>query len=233
MEKEKKTTIGDIDVAMAVIAHQAVDCFRGIEQPKTIQPNKLVSCTGGTFFGIRGEKWPTTQSGEPLIPWLQVVCTDMKNVYGAFYNRKAVCFYINHDLETYEATSAVDDTDFVVREYSLNDDLFPLVRPPQLKGYPFHQVDWKRDKDYPAISSYCELFDDNVYASLCKMKQFKFENRSGIKIGGWPTPIQGRQEYPGSCDLQIDMTENYTYGDSGIGYLTRTGNHWYVNFDCC
>lgn len=88
-------------------------------------------------------------------------------------------------------------------------------------------------QDYPSISKYNRLFDEAVYDSLCAIKNFKYDNLSGIKIGGWPTPVQRNQDYPGSSDLQIDMTENFMYGDSGIGYISRKGSEWYVIFECC
>ena len=45
--------------------------------------------------------------------------------------------------------------------------------------------------------------------------------------------MQSDQEYPGAYDLQIDMTENYMYGDSGIAYLCSRGDQWSVMFECC
>src|SRR5262249_84827 len=123
--------------------------------------------------------------------------------------------------------------DFVVRDYGLDDDLVPLGRPKALKGHPFHRVVWEKRLDYPSLSKYSKLFDKAVYDALCKIKQFQYENQSGIKIGGWPPPVPREQEYPGSHDLQIDMTENFMHGDSGIGYLSRTSGRWYLLFESC
>lgn len=225
--------ISDIDTAMAVIANEAVDCYCGEEQQQTVQPEHPVSCTGGVFYGLPGEQWPSTTDGEPLVPWLQVICKDLINPYGAFYHRQAVTFFIRNEFDDFEATSATDTADFVVREYALDQTLVPLIRPPELQNHPFHQVTWKQQPDYPALSKYTRLFARQVYRDLCDREPFEYENHFGIKIGGWPTPVQGNQDYPGSCDLQIDMTENYSYGDSGIGYLKRTGTGWYVIFESC
>jgi uncharacterized protein YwqG len=225
--------IMDVEVAMAIIAHEAVPCFCGKEQKHSSQPKHLTSCTGGRFFGTPGEPWPVSADGQPLVPWLQVVPNEMDRLNGAFANRKAVCFYIRQDFSDCEAISSFDGSDFVVREYGPNDDLVPLVRPKTLTAHSFHRVIWEKSQDYPSISKYCGLFDAAVYASVCEIKNFKYENRSGIKIGGWPTPVQQSQEYPGSSDLQIDMTKNFMYGDSGIGYLSRKGSAWYVIFECC
>jgi hypothetical protein len=154
MPKTEDIKISDIDVATAVIAHEAIDCFCGEEQSEAIQPAQLVSCAGGTFWGKKGEQWPVSGKGEPLIPWLQIVCGEMNGLHGAFDKRRAVCFYIRCDLNESEAVSAFDAADFVVREYGLGDDLVPLVQPKTLQGHPFHRVLWKKTKDYPSLSKY-------------------------------------------------------------------------------
>src|SRR5205085_7052251 len=103
----------------------------------------------------------------------------------------------------------------------------PLRRPAGLKRHEFHRVTWQKTPDYPSISKYYGLFEDSVYSALRDDGRFKYENRSGIKIGGWPTPVQSAQRYPGAFDLQIDITENYMYGDSGVAYLSAKGGTWY------
>ena len=225
--------ISDVEVAKAVIAHEGVDCFLAKEGTASKQPGALVSCTGGVFWGKAGETWPRSAEGRPLFPWLQIVCSEMKNLYGPFYRKALVCFYFDEKCYDAEAVSQHDGNEFVARTYGVGEKLKPLKRPAGLERHKFHRVTWKKQQDHPAISKYHGLFDDAVYSAICADKRFKFENRSGIKIGGWPTPIQTGQEYPGTWDLQIDMTKNYMYGDSGIGYVSGSGNNWYVRFECC
>lgn len=225
--------IDNIGVAQAVIAHEVVDCFLAREEAPSKQPKELVSCTGGVFWGKAGEQWPRSATGEPLIPWLQIVCTEMKGLYGPFYRKQLVSFFIKENFDEVGAVSKPDASDFVVREYPLGEKLAPLQRPAGLRRHKFHRVVWKKTPDYPAISKYHGLFDDAVYTALCKAKRLKFQNRNGIKIGGWPTPLQSPQRYPGAYALQIDMTDNYQYGDSGIGYLSASGGTWYLDFECC
>jgi hypothetical protein len=43
--------ISDVNVAKAVIAHEAVDCFLAKEESASKQPTNLVSCTGGVLPG--------------------------------------------------------------------------------------------------------------------------------------------------------------------------------------
>lgn len=156
----------------------------------------------------------------------------MKGLYGPFYQREAVCFYIDQEFEGVEAVSKVDESDFVVREYPLGEKLAPLVRPSGLDRHKFHRVTWKKAMDYPCISKYYRLFDDSAYSAICDDKRFKYVNRCGIKIGGWPTTVQTNQRYPGAFDMQIDMTQNFIYMDSGIGNLSSSGGTWYLMFEC-
>jgi hypothetical protein len=133
----------------------------------------------------------------------------MKGLYGPFHNLRAVCFFFANDFGGFDAMSQSDAWNCVVREYALDNQLVPLVRPEGLERHSFHRVDWKKELDYPAPSKYYGLFEDSVYDSLCREKPFEYENRSGIKIGGWPSPIQSRQRYPGEffiCKLTLPRT---------------------------
>lgn len=233
MPKKKEVKVTDVEVARAIIEHEAASCFYGKEGPVAKQPTTLTSCIGGAFFGLAGESWPVTADGEPLIPWLQINCADVKGAYGAFHVFKAICFYFREVPEDYEWTSSFDGAEFVVREYPKDAKLTALKRPKSLDEHPYRRVKWTKQLDYPCISKYDSLFDDSTYTTLCDRKNLKFQNRSGIKIGGWPTAVQSPQQYPGHCDLQIDMTENYMYGDSGIGYLSRVGERWSLMFESC
>src|SRR5215210_2550394 len=108
MAKNENVKITDIEVAKAIIAHEGVDCFHGAESPAGKQPNHLVSCIGGSFWGEPEETWPLSDDGRPLIPWLQIVCTEMKGLYGAFYKKEAVCFYLDKELVEVEELTAED-----------------------------------------------------------------------------------------------------------------------------
>jgi len=225
--------VTEIEVAKAIIAHEAVDCFIGKWEKAAKQPKAPTSCIGGAFWGLKGESWPVAEDGTPLFPWLQIVCSEMKGLYGAFFKKQAVSFFLKPDFDGYEEVSKTDQCVFVVREYGPKDKLVPLPRPKSLTGHRFRKISWKKTKDYPNLSKYYELFDDQVYDALCQLKRFKYANRSGIKIGGWPTPIQTDQRYPGEWDLQIDITSNYMYADSGIAYLSKSKDYWYVLFETC
>src|SRR5262245_50723248 len=140
----------DVEVAKAIIAHEAVECFLGKEQPGSAQPGRLVSCTGGIFWGRAGEQWPRSPAGRPLIPWLQILCADVERRY-PFFQRGAVCFYLDEDFKGFEAVSQQDASEFVVREYAIGEKLRPLTRPRGLGRHRFHRVVWKKSQDYPPL----------------------------------------------------------------------------------
>src|SRR5262245_1487386 len=96
--------ITDPEVAKAVIAHEAAECYVGKEGPVSAQPAALVSCIGGTFWGKPGEAWPRAAGGTPLFPWLQIVCTEMERLSAPFHRRQAVCFFLREEF--YEADAS-------------------------------------------------------------------------------------------------------------------------------
>jgi hypothetical protein len=143
-----------------------------------------------------------------------------------------LCFYVEEDFAAAEASSATDTSGFVVREYVPNEHLTPLPRPHGPSWHPFHRVTWQRVPDYPQVGRYGDLFSPEVADALSDDDGFEYQHRSGIKIGGWPTSIQFGYWYPGWCDIQIDITQNFIYLDGGIADLSRDRENWYAIFDC-
>jgi hypothetical protein len=160
-----------------------------------------------------------------------VSCGDLSDGSGPFHGRQSVCFYIAEDFDGALVSSTIDHSEFVVREYHPGEELVPLRRPGDRDWHPFHLVAWERVKDYPEISRYEDLFLTAVAEALWDDPTFEYRNRSGIKIGGWPTTIQFGDWYPGWCDIQIDTTQNYMYEDAGIAHLSRDGERWDAIFD--
>ncbi len=231
MAKEN-AKVSDIEVAKSVIAHEAVRCFLA-QETKGGKPSKPTSCFGGIFWGKAGETWPTSADGAPLLPWLQILCADVKQAYGPFYRPQLIAFYVDPEFFGGEASSKPDKSEFVVRTYQQEDRLKPLERPKELKEHKYVGITWKETLDYPSLSKYYRLFESSVYSALCELKKFNYENKPGTKIGGWTTPVQTDQEYPDAWDLQIDGTPNYSYADSGIAYLSNRGEKWYTRFETC
>jgi len=239
MSKQRTMTpsvrISDIETAKAVIGHEAVPCYvaRFDWKKRKKQPATLTSCFGGRFWGRQGESWPVSAQGTPLFPWLQVNCSDVKRAYGPFYGKRVIAFYLNQDFRDGDVSSKDDEADFVVRTYLPGERLTPLVRPKPLVGHRYVEIRWREENDYPSLSKYYDLFAEETYSALCDAEGFEYDNKGGTKIGGWTSLLQTDQEYPGSWDLQISITPNFMYLDSGIAYLKKTGDGWYARFDTC
>jgi uncharacterized protein YwqG len=225
--------VNDIELAKAIIEYEAVDCFIGQQVEFNESPAGLVSQVGGIFWGKRDESWPLSRESKPLLPWLQIVCSEMKDLYGPFYKKQLLTFFIEDEFDGSEALSLADNNEFVVREYDLGDNLVKLIPPDNLDLSSCKRVIWKASKDFPSMSKYYRLFSENVYNQLADIEDFEFENKDGIKINGWPSPLQSNQKYPGTFDLQIDVTDNFMYADSGIGFLKKSGGQWDVVFESC
>lgn len=228
---EPLARIDSVAAALAVSAHDGVDCYLGKETGKRRQPARLTSGIGGAFWGRRGESWPTTQAGAPLMPWLLVRCDEVPRAGGPFHRRQAIAFYLDPGFRGFEASSSPDADAFVVRTYAPGERLVRLERPKALEGHPWIGIEWRPERDHPALGKYDELFAEDVNAELEARSDLPYANHSGIKIGGWPTPVQRSQQYPGTFDLQIDITSNFMYADSGVGFLRRSGDGWYVMFE--
>lgn len=198
------------------------------------QDEELRSCIGGVFFGCENEPWPMSEGGSPLIPWLQIVAKDCRWNSLHEWGLQSVAFYIDVNAFDGHDISAPDNAVFVAREYPGGMKLCPMCRPVNIKGHKFHQIIWTPQLDYPTINNIYNDCVDSVYKQLCDVDLGELDNRSGIKIGGWPSFSQCDGWQPGKWDLQIDSTSNLTLFDSGISYLKRCEDgRWVVHTECC
>jgi len=196
---------------------------------------QIASCYGGVFHGRAIDKWPTNND-RPLIPWLQIVARDLPTRLRPFDRFELVSFFI--DPETWDDDFAKHDHhSIVVRAYESLDDLVPLDRPETLPGHPHYRLEWVTVDDFPCLSHFYEKFDNGVYDQICEdADKLSLDNKSGIKISGWPTLVQRDYDLllTDSYLMQIDMTENYMYGDSGVAYVYfNPDDRWMISFDCC
>jgi len=234
--KEIRTEmIANIDDAKTAIIDQRRDAIVAADTKSTQNLADIQSCYGGVFHGRQGERWPTN-NGLPIIPWLQIVSRDLPFRLPPFDKLEMVAFFI--DPNTWEPDfGEPDHHPIVVREYSLLDDLHPLARPKELSGHPYYSLTWNVVSDHPSLSHFYESFDNTVYDAMCdSVEQLGLDNHTGIKIGGWPSLVQRDYDLlmTESYVMQIDMTENYMYGDSGVAYVDREKDgRWSVDFDCC
>ncbi len=199
------------------------------------QPARNRSFYGGSFYGLPSESWPTFE-GRPLVPWVFISRDSLPKVPDRLLDFAALAFYIDPELFTGDYV-AKEGSQLVVREYRGIEDLVLLDRPEKLEGHPPYMLDWTERDDFPSLRHFYSDFSEEVYQHFCDHDEAEgLTNHSGIKIGGWPTLVQ-RDYDTFDLDqfmLQIDMTENYIYADSGIIYVTRLSDgRWHFEFDCC
>lgn len=216
------------------ISSMAKLCLISTDNEASKQPAKDQSFYGGSFYGKGGENWPTYED-RALIPWLFLSKKDLPQS-NIFQEIKALAFYIDEEFFDFDHI-AEEGSQIVVRAYKNSDELMLLEKPYNFKGHPPYILNWSEVKDFPSMSHFYEAFTEEIYDYFCKNEEKEnLTNQSGIKLGGWPTLVQ--REY-GYMDLerhvlQIDMTENYMYADSGICYVSKLDNgKWYLSFDCC
>ena len=199
------------------------------------QPVQNRSFYGGRFYGLPSESWPMFQ-GRPLLPWVFISRDSLPKVPDCLRELAALAFYIDPKLSTGDCV-AEEGSQLVVRQYRNAEDLVLLARPGTLEGHSPYLLEWKEVDDFPSLSHFYSDFPEEVYRHFCDHDMAEsLANHSGIKIGGWPTLVQrGYDTFDlDGFTLQIDMTENYMYADSGIAYVTRLKDgRWYFEFDCC
>jgi hypothetical protein len=217
--------IDDLELARAVMATDGIECaVAQVKPPGKKQPKKLVSCTGGIFFGRRGEAWPIDDHGLPLMPWIQIV--ECSTIWNRVHCKKAVCFFISETFGYWDqGHSTTDHGQFVVREYDERDRLAPLARPALLKGHRFRRIKWQKSRDYALLLKYKHLFSPRVIAAL-KRDRTDYPHCFGTKIQGWPTTDE--EPGPNYWDLQLAVRKNLTLGGKYYAWLQRDTNGWMI-----
>jgi hypothetical protein len=218
--------IDDLELAQQVMASDGVDAYVARVAKPGKQPKKLVSCTGGVFFGRRGETWPIDNHGLPLLPWIQLVDA----FPGRVHYKKAVCFFLSQTFGYWDqGHSSTDNGSFVVREYDRSVPVRPLDRPSLLKGHPFRRMQWQPARDYPLLSKYRNVFTPRVIAALNRDRG-EHPHHAGIKIEGWPTQEHGDATvFTGTWDLQLPIAKNFSLGGRHYARLRRETNGWLVD----
>jgi uncharacterized protein YwqG len=191
------------------------------------------SCYGGTFWGRRGEAWPEC-NGRPMIPLVQVRCEEVPVKRPGLKRIALLTVFIDEDVEADVSTDA--DASLVVRQYARLSSLRPLEPPSEVKRYKHSRIEWKKVDDYPGGSDMREILTPDEWKLVRELKrggENPFTHHPGIKIGGWPTPVQVSVAEDESYTMQIDSDYNYMFGDSGILYLFRSDDpHWDARWEC-
>lgn len=197
--------------------------FKPSESPQS-------SWLGKVLLSAKEEEWPSI-NGEFMSPLCQLNLSDLPYKPDFLKDIKFITVFI-HENKIFDEDNSES---YLIRTYNDINELIPLKQvshPSTIK--PFQLEPYLEKNDCPSWEncpiSIPEEFEDE-YETL-------FKNEQGIKIGGWPTLIQGEIFWTpfnkNSEDInfafQISSIEkaNWNWGDGGVGYFginTKT-NTW-------
>jgi len=206
---------------------------------------RATSWWGGNFLAAAGEDIPTCQqSGRVMHPVLQVRVDELPEVPPAFQGISLINLWM--DLQSEELWESNSGNGFIVRTYASFDGLIPVGfgyrESSELPTFPIlwretamEQPSWEDFADgvptSVAQSRDEEWFDESDYS----VKVEALRKDCPVKLGGWPTWIQGSY-WPKDAEylLQIDSTDKgkWMFGDMGSIYLFRTPDGWEIRGDC-
>ena len=188
------------------------------------------SWLGKVLIAKEGEEWPK-YAGNPMTPLLQLNLSDIPSKPNNLNGIEFITVFIDEK-------SVLDSKDgtYIIRTYKSEDTLISLnqnnytstIKAFQLEPY-LEENDCPSWDDCP-VQIPDELEED--YESL-------FENKSGIKIGGWPSLVQSEIFWESDdfeYAFQIDSIEkaNLQWGDGGVIYfgINSQTNDWSFEWQC-
>ncbi|GLR60659.1 DUF1963 domain-containing protein [Rhizobium indigoferae] len=214
----------------------------GGEKPQ--KDNRAASWWGGNFLGAEDEVVPVCErSGRPMHPLIQIRMDELPVIPPALSTLALLNIWM--DLEDIPLNDAENGKGFTIRTYPTIADLVPIG-----PGYresvslPTFPIIWRASAlEQPswddlafkiptsvARPSSAEWFFESQYVT----ETSKHRGTCPVKLGGWPTWIQG-ENWPESAEfcLQIDSTDKgrFYVGDAGSIYLFRTPESWAIRSD--
>jgi hypothetical protein len=184
-------------------------------------PSGNVLCRQGPPLAAADESWPL-KDDVPLLPILSIHTRELPFVPAFLQGFDYWTFFV--DLETCE--QIIKDGSLVVRRYKRALGLRPLPPPPSIKPQPIG-LRFRKVIDYPCDEALYDVWSDRpellqAHEARAAELRDRFPCHSGIKIGGYPLLIQPTaflKTLDPNFQIQIDISNSFHYGDSGIGYL--------------
>ncbi|MCF1485642.1 DUF1963 domain-containing protein [Agrobacterium vitis] len=228
------------------ILHQMVKpaVFGKIGGEKPQKNNRATSWWGGNFLGAEGELVPVCQtSGRPLHPLIQIRVDELPNVPPTLSDIALLTMWIDlYDIPFHDAENG---NGFSIRTYREVDDLVPIgpgyresdampTFPVLWGGYSLDQPSWN-DIAFKVPSSVARSDDtDWFFESQYITETNKYDSSFPVKVGGWPSWIQG-ENWPRGGDFCFQINSiskgRFNVGDSGSLYLFRTPTGWGIRAD--
>lgn len=191
---------------------------------------KNSSWFGKVLLSKEGEKWPE-YNGNLLTPLCQLNISSLPYKPDELKEIVFMTVFIDENGLNKSTNKTV-----IVRTYKSLEDLVELEQPNYNSSIkPFQLEPYLEKNDCPTWDD-CpmkipEEFEENY--------EIHFENKAGIKIGGWPSLIQGEiflESNDAEYIFQIDSIEkaNWQWGDGGVGYFAKDSKtqNWLFEWQC-
>ncbi|NOR64115.1 MAG: DUF1963 domain-containing protein [Rhodobacteraceae bacterium] len=212
----------------------------GVRPEQGIAPQ---SCWGGRFLGKEGEGAPIdSKSGNEMQPVLQIVVHSLPMIPEHLEGVALINLWM--DLKGHDFWEGTNGSGFIIREYSALDGLVPIdvATPSLLPEFPLFwtapvmQTPSWEDFSLQVPDSVAASSNDDWFFNASLAEEFeKLQEKHPIKLGGWPTWIQGAADFEeNSFVFQVDSTDKgqFQIGDAGSVYFFKTRAGWIATTDC-
>lgn len=213
---------------------------------KPQKKNRAASWWGGNFLGAQDEDVPVcNKSGRAMHPVLQIRVDELPKIPLGFEGFAIINIWM--DLQSSNFLGAENGNGFLVRTYTDINNLVPLgVGYRDSSDLPTFPIFWRETiSEQPswedmadevptnvAQAAADDWFFDSKYSSD---RYYELRSKYPIKVGGWPTWIQGA-DWPNDAQFlfQVDSTDKgkMFLGDAGSFYIFRTLDSWVIKGDC-
>lgn len=213
---------------------------------KSQKENRAASWWGGNFLGAQDEDVPVcSQSGRAMHPVLQIRVDELPEIPPAFEGFAVINIWM--DLQSPTFWGAENGNGFLVRTYTNIDNLVPLgVGYSERSDLPTFPIFWREMiSEQPSWEDMADEVPKNVAqasaddwffnSKYSSDRYYELRNKYPVKVGGWPTWIQGA-DWPKDAQFlfQVDSTDKgkMFLGDAGSFYIFKTVDSWVIRGDC-
>lgn len=240
-------TLQEMKLAMHRLDELATTAILGeIGGGKPQKENRAASWWGGDFLGAQGEDVPVCkQSGHAMHPVLQIRVDELPEIPPALEGFALINIWMNLQSSTF--WKAENGSGFLVRAYADIENLVPLgVGYRESSDLPTFPIFWReRVLEQPVWQDMADEVPTNVaqadaddWFSKSKYwsdRYFELRSKYPIKVGGWPTWIQGA-DWPKDAQFFFQVDSTYKgkmfLGDEGSFYIFKTLDSWAIRGDC-
>jgi hypothetical protein len=197
----------------------------------------LKSWFGGNFHLPKDQPWPTV-SGEPMIPLIQVVTSELPIEVPELSGAEVLQVFLGYELPI--GTPVFDDPAFLVLTFS-GEPLEPRCAPFDYSVPRPFQIKWNLGApEGPSWEDAFQFVNRDLIGEFVKDDDCfdayydRYSLTHSTKMGGWPSYIQGAPQPIEGFVFQVASEEKprWMVGDNGTLYFFRKGASWGLHWDC-